>query len=455
MTNLIERIPPQSIEAEQASLGAMLLEREAIAVAVGILKRDDFYREAHRVIYDGIIFLFDKNEPVDLVTISEFLRTRNKLDDIGGAMYLAEIMAKAPTAAAIEYYAKIVRDRSLQRMLIRAADEIMTSAYQTDRDIDELVDASEQKIFSIAERGVSSGFERLYELVKQQYNYIDESISSGSNTSGISSGFPDLDALTAGFRGGELIILAARPSMGKTAFALNLARNICAEDNKTVAIFSIEMSKEQLARRLLCSEAQVQQDVVQHGRAENEDMQKLGSAVEKLFNYNMYIDDTPSMSVLEMRGKARRLKAEHGLGLVIIDYLQLMHSASNERKAENRVQEVSQISRGLKALARELQIPVIALSQLSRTVESRIPRRPQLSDLRESGAIEQDADVVMFLYRPNYYGEDEIRKAGYDPEKDTNLTELSIAKNRNGPTGPVRLVWKAQVGLFGNVADKY
>ncbi len=455
MTNLIERIPPQSIEAEQASLGAMLLEREAIAVAVGILRRDDFYREAHRVIYDGIIFLFDKNEPVDLVTISEWLRTRNKLDEVGGAMYLADIMSKAPTAAAIEYYAKIVRDRSLQRMLIRAADEIMTSAYQTDRDIDELVDASEQKIFSIAERGVSSGFERLYELVKQEYNTIDESQLTGSSTSGISSGFIDLDSMTAGFRGGELIILAARPSMGKTAFALNLARNICAGEKKTVAVFSIEMSKEQLAKRLLCSEARVQQDVIMHGMASNEDMQKLGAAVETLFDYPMYIDDTPAMSVLEMRGKARRLKAEHGLGLIVVDYLQLMHSASAERKAENRVQEVSQISRGLKALGRELQVPVIALSQLSRSVEARVPRRPQLSDLRESGAIEQDADVVMFLYRPNYYGEEEVRKAGYDPEKDAHITELSIAKQRNGPTGSIKLVWKADMGLFGNLTDKY
>ncbi|MHB9024374.1 MAG: replicative DNA helicase [Armatimonadota bacterium] len=446
---ILEKIPPQSMEAEQAALGAMLLEREAIARAVEILRPDDFYREAHRMIFQGITDLFNRNEPVDLITLGEWLKTHEQLEAIGGTLYLTTVMSQVPTAAGIMHYAKIVRTKAMQRALIHAADQIMTEAYQGEKELDELVDESEQKIFSIAERSVTSGFVALKDLVKQQFFTIEDSRESNNPSSGISTGFSDLDAITAGFHPADLIILAARPSMGKTAMALNIARNVATMEQQTVAIFSIEMAKEQLALRILCSEAKVNQDGVRHAMISDEDMTRLAHAVERLWDCPIYIDDTPSISVLEMRGKARRLKAESGLGLIIVDYLQLMHSTSH---AENRNQEIATIARGLKALARELKVPVLALSQLSRMVESRSPRRPQLSDLRESGAIEQDADLVAFLYRPAYYGEEELKRVGLDPERDGNTTEVLIAKQRNGPTGTVKLVWVSEFGQFGDMA---
>ncbi len=468
---VLDRIPPQSLEAEQAALGAMLLEQEAISRAVELLSAEDFYREAHRTIYHGIIDLFNRSEPVDLITLGEWLRARNELDAVGGTLYLTTIMSQVPTAAGIGHYATIIRARSLQRQLIRAADEIMTAAYQSDKDVDDLVDASEQKIFAIAERSVSSGFVRLQDLVRQQFFAIEDSRENQTLSSGVSTGFGELDAITAGLHPTDLIILAARPSMGKTAMALNIARNVAMDEKQPVALFSIEMAKEQLALRLLCSEARVSQDSVRHSMISDEDLTRLGRAVEHMWDCPIFIDDTPSISVLEMRGKARRLKAQHGLGLIVVDYLQLMHTGGN---AENRVQEIAQIARGLKALARELKVPVVALSQLSRMVESRQPRRPQLSDLRESGAIEQDADLVMFLYRPGYYGDDEIIRALFDSptqRKDLermepdqlrstlnphrHVTEVLIAKQRNGPTGTVRLVWMPEHGLFGDVEQSY
>ncbi|HEX2951356.1 MAG TPA: replicative DNA helicase [Armatimonadota bacterium] len=448
---ILERIPPQSMEAEQAALGAMLLERDAIARAVELLRPEDFYRESHRVIYEGIVDLFNRHEPVDLITLGEWLKTRDKLEAVGGTLYLTTIMSQVPTAAGISHYAGIIRAKALQRSLIKAADEIMTAAYQGDKDLDELVDESEQKIFSIAERSVSSGFVRLQDLVKEQFYTIDESRESGTPGTGVSTGFTDVDAITAGLHPADLIILAARPSMGKTAMALNIARNVALIEKQPVALFSIEMAKEQLALRILCSEARVNQDGVRHAMISDEDMTRLAQGVERLWDCPIFIDDTPSISVLEMRGKARRLKAEHGLGLIVIDYLQLMHSASH---VENRTQEIAQIARGLKALAREMKVPVIALSQLSRMVESRSPRRPQLSDLRESGAIEQDADLVVFLYRPAYYGEDELKRVGLDPDRETNVTEFLVAKQRNGPVGTIKLVWMPEFGQFGDLANQ-
>jgi replicative DNA helicase len=468
-SSLLERIPPQSLEAEQAALGAMLLEQEAISRAVELLREDDFYREAHRLILRGILDLFNRNEPVDLITLGEWLRARGQLEAVGGTLYLTTLMSQTPTAAGIGHYAEIIRSRSIQRQLIHAADEIMTAAYQSDRAVDDLVDIGEQKIFAIAERNVSGGFVHLQTLVKDQFYAIETARDSGIMTTGIETGFSDLDGITAGLHPTDLIILAARPSMGKTAMALNIARNVAMKEKQPVALFSIEMSKEQLALRLLCSEARVSQDVVRHSMISDEDLTRLGQAVEQMWECPIFIDDTPSIGVMEMRGKARRLKAQHGLGLIVVDYLQLMHTGG---AAENRVQEIAQIARGLKALARELKVPVIALSQLSRMVESRLPRRPQLSDLRESGAIEQDADLVMFLYRPAYYGDDEIMRAFFENPNQRkelekldpaqlremlhpyrNITEVLIAKQRNGPTGTVQLVWMGEHGRFGDVAS--
>jgi len=451
-TAMLERIPPQSIEAEQAALGAMLLEREAIARAIELLRPEDFYREAHRTIYRGVLDLFNRSEPVDLITLGEWLKAHEQLDPIGGALYLTTLMSQVPTAAGIGNYAAIIRNKSLQRQLIKAADEIMNAAYQSDRDLEELVDESEQKIFAIAERNLTNGFVSLQNLVKQQFYNIEDTKNSGLSGSGLNTGFSELDAITAGLQPSDLVILAARPSMGKTALALNIARNVAVsqQEQNTVALFSLEMSKEQLALRLLCSEARVTQDNVRHAMISDDDMGRLAQAVETLWDCPIYIDDTPSISVLEIRGKARRLKAEHGLGLIVIDYLQLMNSSS---RAENRVQEIAIIARGLKALAREMKVPVIALSQLSRMVEQRSPRRPQLSDLRESGAIEQDADLVMFLYRPFYYGEEELLRINYDPERDKNVTEVLVSKQRNGPTGTIKLVWMPEYGQFGDLAQ--
>lgn len=449
-TAVLEKIPPQSMEAEQAALGAMLLERDAIARAVELLRPEDFYRESHRMIYEGVLDLFNRHEPVDLITLGEWLKQRDRLDTVGGTLYLTTVMSQVPTAAGIAHYAGIIRAKALQRSLIKAADEIMNAAYQGDKDLDELVDESEQKIFSIAERSVSSGFVRLQDLVKEQFYNIDEARESGITSSGISTGFTDVDAITAGLHPADLIILAARPSMGKTAMALNIARNVALNERQSVAIFSIEMAKEQLALRLLCSEARVNQDTVRHAMMADEDMTLLAQAVERLWDCPIFIDDSPAISVLEMRGKARRLKAEHGLGLIMVDYLQLMHGSG---KADNRTQEIAQIARGLKALAREMKVPVLALSQLSRMVESRSPRRPQLSDLRESGAIEQDADLVAFLYRPSYYGEDELKRVGLDPDREKNITEFLVAKQRNGPVGTIKLVWMPEYGQFGDLAQ--
>ncbi len=447
---MLERSRRRASRPKQAALGAMLLEREAIARAVELLRTQDFYRESHRLIYQGILDLFNRNEPVDLITLGEWLKTHEHLETIGGTLYLTTIMSQVPTAAGIAHYAGIVRMRSMQRQLIKAADEIMAAAYQPDKELEELVDESEQKIFAIAERNVSSGFVRLQDLVKTQFFTIEDTRDSGVPGAGLSTGFRELDAITAGLQDSDLIIVASRPSMGKTAMALNVARNIAMLEQKPVAVFSLEMSKEQLALRILCSEARVKQDDVRHAMISDDDMTRLAHAVERLWDCPIYIDDTPSASVLDMRGKARRLKAEHGLGIIIVDYLQLMHSTA---RVENRTQEIALIARGLKGLAREMQVPVIALSQLSRLVESRSPRRPQLSDLRESGAIEQDADLVMFLYRPGYYGQEELERVKYDPVREANVAEVLVLKQRNGPTGTVKLAWIGEHGLFGDLGS--
>ncbi|MEI7834018.1 MAG: replicative DNA helicase, partial [bacterium] len=461
MPNMMEKIPPHNIEAEQAALGAMLLERTAIERAVDLLRAEDFYREAHRTIFQGIIDLYGKNEPVDLITLGDLLKTKpasvrdpdsgSQLKAIGGTLYLTTVMNQVPTAAGIAHYAGIIRTKAVQRQLIKSADEIMNAAYLGDQELDELVDMSEQKIFAVAERTVTNSFVPLQQVIKKEFYTIEEMRESGGAAAGVSTGYTELDGITAGLHDTDLVIVAARPSMGKTALALNIARNVALNERKSVALFSLEMSKEQLAQRLLCTEARVSMDVVRHAQVSDEEMAALAAGVERLWDVPIYIDDSPMTHVMEMRGKCRRLKADTDLGLIVVDYLQLMSSPG---RVENRVQEIAQIARGLKALAREMKVPVMALSQLSRSVESRSPRRPQLSDLRESGAIEQDADLVMFLYRPAYYGDEEINKVGLAPDEH-NLTEVLVAKQRNGPTGVIHLAWLGDHGLFTDAKKRH
>ena len=450
----IMKIPPQNIEAERATLGAMLLEKDAIDKAVEMgLDAADFYHEYNKIVFKGIMDLYHKNEPVDLITISNRLIEKAELDKIGGTLFLTDLISQVPTAAGIEHYTKIVRDRSVQRKLIKAADEIINTAYHPDLPIDEILGNAEAKILDVAKDEESNDFVRISEAVKAEYYRIAEILDAGGTSSGIKSGFANLDKITAGLHPAELFILAARPSMGKTAFALNIAKNVAMKE-QTVAFFSLEMSRAQLAMRILCSEMKLNQDAVRKLNAnqteeeQNKFLTGLMAGIDRLWETPLYINDTPGITVPEMRSKLRRMQSsETGLHLVVIDYLQLI---TGNIRAENRTQEISQIARELKALAREFNVPVIALSQLSRMVESRSPKRPQLSDLRESGAIEQDADVVAFLYRPAYYkpAEKEFDQAGYSGNVAENLVELIIAKQRNGPTDTVFLDWYQDYATF-------
>jgi len=449
------KIPPQNLEAERATLGAMLLEKDAIDKAVEMgLDEADFYHEHNRVVFKGILDLYHKNEPVDLITISNRLIEKAELDKIGGTLYLTELISDVPTAAGIEHYTKIVRDRSIQRKLIRTADEIIKTAYSPDMPLDEILGDAEAKILDVAKGEENKDFVRISEAVKSEYYRIADILEAGGTSAGIKSGFLSLDSLTAGLHPAELFILAARPSMGKTALALNIAKNVAMDEQKTVAFFSLEMSRAQLAMRIICSEMKLNQEVMRKLSTEQSDQEQtkflngLIAGIDKLWETPLYINDSPRITVPEMRSKLRRMKSsETGLDLVVVDYLQLI---TGNARAENRTQEISQIARELKALAREFNVPVIALSQLSRMVESRSPKRPQLSDLRESGAIEQDADVVAFLYRPAYYGIEEFERAGYKQNVAENLVELIISKQRNGPTGTVHLQWYGEYARFAD-----
>jgi len=449
----LTKIPPHNIEAERAALGAMLLEKEAITDAVEFLKENDFYRDQHRTIFRGILELYNENEPVDLITLGNWLHAREELEKVGGILYLTELMSDVPTAAGIKHYCDIIRDRALQRVLIKTADEIINTAYSSDREIKDLLNESEAKIMAVAERTLDNfeGFVPIVDAAKREYFRIEEVLDAGGTSSGINSGFRALDNLTAGLHGSELFILAARPSMGKTALALNIARNVAMNEQKTVAFFSLEMSKSQLAMRILCSEMKINQEVMrklntnQSEEERNVFLRAVLNGIDKLWKTPLYVDDSPQLTVSEMRAKLRRMKSKYGLSLVVVDYLQLL---TGDSRSENRTQEISGIARQLKALAREFEVPVIALSQLSRMVESRSPRRPQLSDLRESGAIEQDADVVAFLYRPAYYGIQEFEKAGYKADVAENTVELIVAKQRNGPTDTVHLQWYGEYAKF-------
>lgn len=436
----IERLPPQSIEAEQAVLGALLIDNDAITRIIETLRPDSFYKQSHRFIYSSILKLFNDNEPIDIISVSENLRTLDKLELVGGRAYINDLALAVVTSANLEYYAKIVSEKSVLRELIKAGSEIATLGYD-DEQVESAVDTAEQLIFAISQRKANSNLTHIGELVLDGYNLIEKRYNNRDDLTGVPSGFYDLDTLTAGFQPSDLIIIAARPSMGKTAFCLNIAQEIGIKNKKPVAIFSLEMSKEQLVQRMLCSEAEIDSGRLRTGHMHADDWSKLAKAMNEMGDCPIFIDDSPGASVTDIRAKCRRLCMEQNeLGMVIVDYLQLMEGSGP--KKFDRVQEISQISRGLKNLARELKAPVIALSQLSRAVESRQNKRPMLSDLRESGSIEQDADIVMFIYREEYYDPENLDKKG--------KAEIIVAKQRNGPVGNVELLFHGNITKFKN-----
>jgi replicative DNA helicase len=430
------KLPPQNIEAEQSILGGILIENDALNTVVEFLEAGDFYREAHQRIFQGMIALSEKSEPLDLITLTNELKKTKELESIGGASYLASLVESVPTAANIAYYAKIVKEKSILRKLISTATEIVTQSYHEGKDLEDFLDDAEQAIFRISEHRVKPAFYPIKEIVKESFKVIERLYEKKELITGVPSGFKDLDRKTAGFQNADLIIVAGRPSMGKTALCLNIAQHASITSKIPTAMFSLEMSKEQLAIRMLCSEARVDSARLRSGFLSESDWPKLTMAAGALSDAPIFIDDTPAISVLELRAKARRLKADRGLGLVIVDYLQLMRGRSG---MERREQEISEISRSLKALAKELDIPVLAISQLSRKAEDRPGRQPQLSDLRESGAIEQDADVIIFIYRDEVYNPDSDRKG---------TAEVIIGKQRNGPTGKVDLSFISEFTTF-------
>jgi replicative DNA helicase len=443
----LERLPPQAIEVEQAVLGAMLLDNRAVGRAIELLDRVYFYHSPHGKIFDAIIALYERNEAVDQLTLGEELKKRGHLEEVGGVVYLATLASEVATAANIDHHAKIVLEKGLTRSLIEATSEIAERAYEERSDAQELLDWSEQRIFSLSEKQLSQGFEGIDDVLHETFEQIELAHNRDSSVTGVDTGFADLNDMTSGFQNGDLVIIAARPSVGKTALAMCLARNAAVSAGKGVAIFSLEMSKQQVAQRLLCIETRIDLHKLRTGRLRDDDWLHLTRNVTTLAQAPIYIDDAPGITVLEARAKTRRLMRERGIGLVIIDYLQLMTSRDS---INSREQEVSSISRGLKGLAKELNVPVVALSQLSRATESRTDRRPQLSDLRESGSIEQDADVVMFIYRPDLYGLTTGDGASLE-----SVAEIIIGKQRNGPTGSVNLMWNAPCASFETLAQDF
>ncbi|WP_198285750.1 MULTISPECIES: replicative DNA helicase [Thermobacillus] len=432
-----DRVPPQNIEAEQAVLGSILLEADALVTAMERLRPEDFYQPVHRMIYETMIELGEAGQPIDLVTLTAALQDKQRLEEAGGVDYLSRLLSVVPTAANVDYYARIVEEKSLLRRLIRTATEIVQEGYAGADDVGLLLNDAEQRILEISNRRTGSGFISIRDVLMDVFEQIEFLYNHRGGVTGIPSGFPDLDRMTSGFQRSDLIIVAARPSVGKTAFALNIAQNVGVRARETVAIFSLEMSASQLVQRMVCAESNVDAGRLRTGRLEGDDWEKLTMAIGALSEAEIYIDDTPGVTVADIRAKLRRLKKERGLGLVVIDYLQLIQGRG--KPGENRQQEVSEISRTLKQIARELEVPVIALSQLSRGVEQRQDKRPMLSDLRESGSIEQDADIVAFLYRDDYYDRETERK---------NIIEIIIAKQRNGPVGTVELVFLKNFNKF-------
>ncbi len=439
----LAKIPPHDIDAEQAVLGSMLTDKDAVNAAIESLKEDAFYRDDNKAIFQAIVNLYSKSEPIDIITLKDELESMDKFEQVGGFEYLASLPDKVPTTANVQKYIKIVEEKSILRNLIKTANEIIELGYDPAEDVEDIMDGAEKKIFDIMQSKNQKGYTPIKDVLVESFTKLEELYNRKQHITGVPTGFAELDYKTAGLHGSELILVAARPAMGKTAFALNIATNAALRGNAPVAIFSLEMSKDQLVNRILCSEAMVDSNKVRTGKLGEDDWVKLAGAIGPLSEAEMYIDDTPGISVMEIRTKCRKLKMEKNIGLVVIDYLQLVQG--NKRTA-SREQEISEISRSLKILAKEINVPVIALSQLSRAVEQRPDHRPMLSDLRESGAIEQDADIVMFLYRDDYYNKESEKK---------DIAEVIIAKQRGGQTGTVELLWMGQYTKFVNLERRF
>ena len=460
MAAAVDKVPPQNLEAEMSALGSMMIERSALEKGLEILRPEDFYRPAHQEVFDALSSLSERDEPVDLITVQEALRKRGKLDECGGTEYLMALVDSVPTAANLEHYAKIVEQKSILRKLISAGTAIIGLAQNEDEQIDSVTDRAEQLVFGVAQRRIGEYFRPITPLVMQTWEWIDKRYHDKGETSGIATGFTKLDHMTSGLQPSDLVIIAGRPSMGKTALALDIAVNAACKAKETVAIFSIEMSAEQLVQRMVCAAARANAHRLRTGYFQDEEWNRLAKASSDLWDAPIYIDDTTDITALGMRAKCRRLKAEHGLGLVVVDYLQLMRS---RKDMDNRQQEISEIVRSLKGLARELKVPVVAMSQLSRAPERREDRRPMLSDLRESGSIEAEADLVALLFRPDYYVVKEVDDTesvrgkdgvGFDPEeRNIETTEIIIAKHRNGPTGTVKLGFVREFAAFENLYE--
>jgi replicative DNA helicase len=442
----IDRLPPQSVEAEQSVLGALLIDRDAVIEVAELLSAGDFYRPHHGTIYGAILGLYERREPVDLVTVSEVLERQGKLDEVGGSAYLTSLINLTPTAVNAVHYARIVERKGVLRNLIAAAGRIAGLGYEEGADVGEVIDRAESELFAVSEKRLQSGFAPLKALLHSAYDRLDYLHQHKGEISGIRTGFADLDTMTTGLQKSDLVLVAARPSIGKTSLALNFAEHAAVVEGRVVGVFSLEMSKEQLVLRLLSSVANIDSQRLRTGFLEEMDFARLAPAMNKLAEAPIFIDDTPNISTMELRTKARRLQAESGLDMLIVDYLQLMQPGSQSREA-NRVQEVSDISRGLKALARELEVPVVALSQLSRQTEMRENREPRLSDLRESGALEQDSDLVLFLWR-------EKERAADDQDRDGEVINLRLAKHRNGPTGETKLWFRKRQTRFVSYAEE-
>ncbi|EQK40562.1 MULTISPECIES: replicative DNA helicase [Paraclostridium] len=436
----IGRIPPHSVESEQSILGSILLDKEAIITVTETIKPEDFYKEAHKIIYECMMKLNNKNEPIDLITLTEELKKQGHLEDIGGISYITSLSTIVPTTSNVKYYADIVKEKSVLRKLIRVSNDILNLGYDSSIKVEDILEKAEKQIFDISQEKSSEDFQTINSVLMDTYDTIEKLYTNKEDITGITTGFDDLNKKTNGLQRTDLLLVAARPAMGKTAFSLNLVQNAALKGDASVAVFSLEMSKEQLVQRMLSAQSHVELKKIKTGNLDENDWPRIIDAMSVLSNANIYIDDTPGIKIGELRSKCRKLKIEKGLDLILIDYLQLMEGDGGN---ESRQQEISKISRSLKIIAKELNCPVVALSQLSRAPEQRSDHRPMLSDLRESGAIEQDADIVMFLYRDEYYHPDSERK---------NIGEIIIAKNRHGETGSVELVWLGEIQKFANKA---
>ena len=439
----VGKIPPHDIEAEQAILGCMLIDQDATSDAIEVLKPEDFYRDDHKYIYEAMLNLYTKGEPIDIITVKDELTSMQKFEAVGGIEYLATLPERAPLVANSDKYIKIVEEKSILRKLIKTATEIEGLGYAQNEEVDNVIDQAEKKIFDIMQNKNQKGYTPIKDVLVETFAELEKLYNQKQPVTGIATGFTDLDNRTAGLHNSDLILIAARPAMGKSAFALNIATNAAINEKVPVAIFNLEMSKTQLVNRMLCSEAMVDSNKVRTGKIDEEDWIKLATALGPLSEAPIYIDDTPGISISEIRAKCRKLKLEKNIGLVVIDYLQLIQGSG--KKNSSREQEISEISRSLKIIAKELDVPVIALSQLSRESEKRQDHKPMLSDLRESGAIEQDADLVMFIYRDDYYNQDSEKK---------NIAEIILAKHRAGATGTIELLWMGSYTKFANL-DKY